>query len=170
MRRWVWRFAGLLGLVCVVLAAGATYEWIQSRRDLEAAPPPGRLIDIGGHRLHLWCAGRGAPTVIFESGLGGTSFDWSAVLPDVSDFATACAYDRAGMGYSDSGPSPRTSRRIVGELAELVRRSETKLPVVLVGWSDGGLYVRVYASEHESQVAGCVPSLVEIASLAYRSC
>jgi pimeloyl-ACP methyl ester carboxylesterase len=76
------------------------------------------------------------------------------VLRDVAGFSTACAYDRAGMGYSDSGPSPRTSRRIAGELAELVRRSETKLPVVLVGWSYGGLFVRAFASEHESDVAG----------------
>jgi pimeloyl-ACP methyl ester carboxylesterase len=157
MRRWMWRFAGLVPIVCIVASAlGATYQWIQSRRDLEVAPPPGRLIDVGGYRLHWWCAGQGSPAVIFESGLGGTSFDWYAVRRDVANFTTACAYDRAGLGYSDSGSSPRTSRRIAGELAELVRRSETKLPIVLVGWSDGGLYVRAYASERESQVAGLV--------------
>ena len=156
MRRWVWRFASLGALVCVVASLGATYQWIESRRDLKAAPPPGRLIDLGAHRLHLWCSGQGSPAVMFDSGLGGTSFDWYAVLRDVSDFTTACAYDRAGMGYSDSGPSPRTSRRIAGELAQLVRRSETKLPIVLVGSSDGGLNMRVYASEHESHVAGLV--------------
>ena len=151
----VWRVAVRVALVCVVASAlGATYEWIQGRRDLAVAPPPGLMIDVGGYRLHLWCFGQGAPTVVFDSGLGGTAFDWYAVLRDVSGFTTACAYDRAGMGYSDAGPSPRTSRRIAGELAELVRLSETRLPVVLVGWSAGGVYVRVYASEHESQVAG----------------
>ena len=156
MQRWVWRFASLAGLGCVGLAAGATYEWIQNRRDLEAAPPPGRMIDVGGHRLHLWCVGQGSPAVILDSGLGGTAFDWYPVLRDVSRFTTTCAYDRAGMGYSDAGPSPRTSRRIAAELTELLTRSGTRLPVVLAGWSDGGLYVRVYASEHESQVAGLV--------------
>jgi pimeloyl-ACP methyl ester carboxylesterase len=151
----VWRVVVRVALVCVVASAlGATYEWIEDRRDLAAVPPPGLMVDVGGHRLHLWCFGQGAPTVVFDSGLGGTAFDWYTVLRDVSRFTTACAYDRAGMGYSDAGPSPRTSRRIAGELAELVRRSETRLPVVLVGWSYGGLYVRVYASEHESQVAG----------------
>ena len=155
MLRWVWRFAAFVGVLGVVAAFGASYEYIEERRDLAAAPPPGRLIDVGGHRLHLWCVGHGAPTVVFDSGLGGTAFDWYAVLRDVSGFTTACAYDRAGMGYSDAGPSPRTSRRIAGELAELVRLSETKLPVVLVGWSYGGLFIRVYAAEHESQVAGC---------------
>jgi pimeloyl-ACP methyl ester carboxylesterase len=150
-----WRVEVCVALVCVVASAlGASYEWIQGRRDLAAAPPPGLMVDVGGHRLHLWCFGQGAPTVVFDSGLGGTAFDWYDVLRDVSRFTRACAYDRAGMGYSDAGPSPRTSRRIAGELAELVRRSETPLPVVLVGWSYGGLFVRVYASEHESQVAG----------------
>ena len=151
----VWRVAVRVALVCVVASAlGATYEWIQGRRDLAVAAPPGLMVDVGGYRLHLWCFGQGGPTVVFDSGLGGTAFDWYAVMRDVSGFTTACAYDRAGMGYSDAGPSPRTSRRIAGELAELVRLSETRLPVVLVGWSAGGLYVRVYASEHESQVAG----------------
>jgi pimeloyl-ACP methyl ester carboxylesterase len=154
MLRWIWRFAAFVAVLCVVAACGATYEYFEERRDLAATPPPGRLIDVGGHRLHLWCFGHGAPTVVFDSGLGGTAFDWYAVLRDVSGLTTACAYDRAGMGYSDAGPSPRTSRRIAGELAELVRLSETKLPVVLVGWSYGGLFVRAYASEHESEVAG----------------
>jgi pimeloyl-ACP methyl ester carboxylesterase len=154
MLRWVCRFTAFVAVLGVVAAFGASYGYIEERRDLAAAPPPGRLIDVGGRRLHLWCFGQGSPTVVFDSGLGGTAFDWYAVLRDVSGFTTACAYDRAGMGYSDAGPSPRTSRRIAGELAELVRRSETKLPVVLVGWSYGGLFVRVYAAEHESQVAG----------------
>lgn len=155
MLRSVPRIAVLIAvLLCVGAASGATYEHIKERRDLAATPPPGRLIDVGGHRLHLWCLGHGTPTVVFDSGLGGTAFDWYPVLRDVSGFTTACAYDRAGMGYSDAGPSPRTSRRIAGELAELVRLSDTPLPVVLVGWSYGGLFVRVFASEHQSQVAG----------------
>ena len=114
-----WRVAVRVALVCVVVSAlGATYERIQDRRDLAALPPPGLMVDVDGHRLHLWCFGQGAPTVIFDSGLGGTAFDWYPVLRDVSGFTTACAYDRAGMGYSEPGPSPRTSRRIAGELAE----------------------------------------------------
>ena len=157
MLRWVWRVAAFVVFLCVVVSAGgASYEYIEHRRDLAAAAPPGRLIDIGGYRLHLWCLGKGAPAVVFDSGLGGTAFDWYPVLRNVSGFTTACAYDRAGMGYSDAGPSPRTARRIASEFAELVTRSQTKLPIVLVGWSDGGLYARSYASEHEADVAGLV--------------
>jgi pimeloyl-ACP methyl ester carboxylesterase len=150
----MWRIVAVLALCVAVSAFGASYEYIAERRDLAVTPPPGRLIDVGGHRLHFWCIGRGSPTVVFDSGLGGTAFDWYPVLHDVSGFTTACAYDRAGMGYSDAGPSPRTSRRIAGELAELVRRSGMQRPVVLAGWSYGGLFVRAYASAHESDVAG----------------
>jgi pimeloyl-ACP methyl ester carboxylesterase len=156
MRRWVWRVAAFVVFLCVVSAAGASYEYIAARRDLAAAPQPGSLIDVGGHRLHLWCAGQGTPVVIFESSAGGTALDWYRVQNDVAGFTTACAYDRAGMGYSDAGPSPRTSERIADELAELVRRSGMRGPVILVGWSWGGLYVRAYATRHEIDVAGLV--------------
>jgi pimeloyl-ACP methyl ester carboxylesterase len=142
-------------LCTVVSAVGASYEYIEERRDL-AAPPPCRLIDIGGHRLHLCCEGQGTPAVIFESAFGGTSLDWYRVLHDIAGFTTACAYDRAGMGYSDAGPLPRTSERIADELAELVHRNDLRLPVILVGWSLGGYYVRAYATKHEPDVAGLV--------------
>ncbi len=156
MIRWISRVVAVL-LACVVISAGgASYEYIANRRDLAAAPPPGRLIDIGGHRLHLWCEGQGGPVVIFESAFGGTALDWYRLLQDVAGFTTACAYDRAGMGYSDVGPLPRTSDQIADEFAELVRRSDLRLPVILVGWSLGGYHVRAYATKHEPNVAGLV--------------
>ena len=119
-------------------------------------PPPGRLIDVGGHRLHLWCAGAGAPAVILENGLGGSTAGWGFVQPDVARFTQVCSYDRAGMGYSDPGPSPRTARRIASELAELVNRSGIGGPVVLVAASSGGFDVRVFASDRPDRVAGLV--------------
>jgi pimeloyl-ACP methyl ester carboxylesterase len=157
MARWIGRSAAVVVLLCALVSVfGASYEYIEERRDRAAAPPPGRLIDVGGHRLHLWCEGQGTPVVVFESAAGGTSLGWYHVLQDVARFTTACAYDRAGMGYSDPGHSPRTSQRIADELAELVHRSALKLPVVLVGWSFGGFNVRAYATKHESEVAGLV--------------
>jgi len=156
MYRWMRRVTGVLVLCVAVCALGASYQSIAQRRDLAAAPAPGRLIDVGGHRLHVWCEGHGMPVVLFDSSAGGTALDWYRVLHDVASFTTACAYDRAGMGYSDVGPLPRTAGRIADELAELVHRSDLRLPVVAVGWSLSGWYVRTYATRHEPDVAGLV--------------
>jgi pimeloyl-ACP methyl ester carboxylesterase len=157
MRRWTTRILiGLCGLIVVAALSGAVYQWVATRRELAATPPPGQLVDIGGHRLHLWCTGNGAPTVILDTGLGGTTADWGFVQPDVARFARVCAYDRAGMGYSDRGPLPRTAGRIANELAELLARSGNTGPVVLVGASIAGFGVRVFASVHPDRVAGLV--------------
>jgi pimeloyl-ACP methyl ester carboxylesterase len=157
MWRWTTRtLLALSGLVVVAALTGATYQWLATRHDLAANPPPGRLVDVGGHRLHIWCTGSGAPSVILETGLGGSSADWGFVQPEVAAFTRVCSYDRAGMGYSDPGPSPRTTRRIARELAALLDRTGISGPVVLVGASIGGLAVRVFASEHAERVAGLV--------------
>jgi pimeloyl-ACP methyl ester carboxylesterase len=147
---------GLLGLVTVAVATGATYQSVATRRDLASTPPPGQLVDVGGHRLHLWCMGTGAPPVILEAGLGGSSTDWGFVQPEIARFTRVCSYDRAGMGYSDPGPSPRTARRIAEELGKLIDRSSLQGPVVLVAASSGGFDVRVFASDHTDRVAGLV--------------
>lgn len=157
MWRWIRRVtAGIAVLLILAATAGAVFQWASSRRELAATPPPGTLVDVGGHRLHIWCMGSGEPVVVFDSGLGGTAFDAYAVMTRVSEFTTACSYDRAGMGYSDPGPPPRTSRRIADELAELLQRSGIVGPVILVGTSFGGYNVRVFASEREANVTGLV--------------
>src|SRR5689334_13959536 len=147
----------VLGAVIVVATLfGAAYHWLATRKDLAATPPPGRLVEIGGYRLHLWCTGDGAPAVILDAGLGGTSAGWGFVQPDIARFTRVCAYDRAGMGYSDTGPSPRTARRIAEELAKLIDRSGLDGPVVLVAASSGGFDVRLFASDHIDRVAGLI--------------
>jgi pimeloyl-ACP methyl ester carboxylesterase len=157
MVRWTIRIlAGLCGLVVVTALTGAAYQWLATRQDLAATPPPGHLVDIGGHRLHLWCTGDGAPAVILDTGLGGSTADWGFVQPDVARFTRVCSYDRAGMGYSDPGPSPRTARRMASELAELLARSGIDGTVVLVGASIAGFDVRLFASDYPERAAGLV--------------
>jgi pimeloyl-ACP methyl ester carboxylesterase len=157
MWRWTMRMFVVLGAFIIVAAlSGATYQWIATRKQLAATPPPGHLVDIGGYRLHLWCTGDGAPAVILDTGLGGSSAGWGYVQPEVARFTRVCSYDRAGMGYSDPGPSPRTARRIASELAELLVRSGITGPVVLVGASIAGFDVRVFASDHAERAAGLV--------------
>jgi hypothetical protein len=130
----IWRrlgrvLAGMGVLVVLLAGVGAAYQAIATRRDLAAVPPPGRLVDIGAFRLHIWCTGSGSPTVILESGLGGGAFTWPQVQPEVAEFTQVCAYDRAGLGYSDPSPSPRTSGQIAKELALLIEHSDIRGPV-----------------------------------------
>jgi pimeloyl-ACP methyl ester carboxylesterase len=118
-------------------------------------PPPGRLIDIGGHRLHLDAMGQGA-AVVFDAALGGSSISWMPVRPLVTPFARVCVYDRAGFGWSDPGPFPRTASRIADELRVLLDRSGEKPPYVLVGHSFGGLVMRIFAKRYADVAAGLV--------------
>ncbi len=147
------------GLLLVAALAGASYQWLAGRGDLAATPAPGRLVDVGGHRLHIWCtdsAGAGTAAVLFDSGLGGGAFSWARIAPEVAKFTLACTYDRAGMGYSDPGPAPRTSGQIAKELAALIQNSGMARPVILAGLSFGGFNTRIVASEHPDLVAGLV--------------
>ena len=123
---------------------------------MKREPPPGRLVDVGGHRLHLVRAGHGSPAVIFDAALGASSISWSFVLPEVARVTEACAYDRAGMGWSDAGPMPRTAGRIERELHELLARGEVRPPYVLVGHSFGGLVARLFAARRREDTAGLV--------------
>jgi pimeloyl-ACP methyl ester carboxylesterase len=123
---------------------------------MQTGRPPGRLVDIGSHRLHLHCAGEGSPAVVFDAALGASSLSWSLVHPSVARVTRACVYDRAGFGWSEGGPMPRTAGRIADELDRLLRRSEVPRPYVLVGHSYGGLVTRLFTSRHAEDVAGLV--------------
>jgi pimeloyl-ACP methyl ester carboxylesterase len=119
-------------------------------------PPPGDFVQVGDHRLHLYCAGEGSPAVVFDSGLGSSSLDWARVQPTVARLTRACVYDRAGYGWSDPGPNPRDSATIARELQELLGHGGVAPPYVLVGHSFGGFNVRLFASEHPDETAALV--------------
>ena len=150
---WLGQAALVLVLLLSALPARAQTDTVPP------LPPPGRLIDLGGWRLHLNCTGErrpAQPTVVLEAGAGGFSVDWSLVQPEVARFARVCSYDRGGAGWSDLGPRPRTLRQIVWELHELLRRAGERPPYVLVGHSYGGTLARQYAFTHRDEVAGIV--------------
>jgi pimeloyl-ACP methyl ester carboxylesterase len=118
--------------------------------------PPGRLVSIGTHHLHLHCAGDGSPAVVFDAALGGSSLSWSLVHPHVARITRACVYDRAGFGWSDAGPIPRTAGRIADELHRLLHEGGVPPPYVLVGHSFGGMVMRIFAARHPAEIAGII--------------
>ncbi|GCE06826.1 alpha/beta fold hydrolase [Dictyobacter aurantiacus] len=143
-------------LLLVLAGSGAIYQTIATAVDRHQFGLAGQMVDVGGHQLHLYCTGKGSPTVILEAGLGDTTLVWSKVQPTVSIFTHVCSYDRAGDGASDLGPTPRTGAQIVTELHTLLTNAHISGPYILVGHSLGGLYVRLYASTYPQQVAGMV--------------
>ena len=123
---------------------------------MQSYPPVGKLVDVGGHRLHVHTTGRGSPTVVLEAGGGSWSLDWSLVQPEVARFTRVCSYDRAGFGWSDPGPQPRTSQQIIKELHALLVNARLSGPYVFVGHSFGGYTARLYASQYPGEVMGMV--------------
>jgi pimeloyl-ACP methyl ester carboxylesterase len=148
----------MMGLVLVLLLAGVAFQFVMTRIDARRYPAPGELVEVRGYSLHLYCTGReaGAPTVVMDSGLGGTVLDWQLVQPEVAKFARVCTYDRAGMGWSEAGTQPRTSRQISEELHTALGNAGVRGPYVLVGHSFGGTNMQVYASRYPDEVAGMV--------------
>jgi pimeloyl-ACP methyl ester carboxylesterase len=123
---------------------------------MASVAPPGRMIDVGGFKLHLNCAGEGTPAVVMDAALGGSSISWSLIQPSIARVTRTCSYDRAGFGWSEAGPLPRTAGRIADELRTLLRAADVPPPFLLVGHSFGGLVMRIAAARFREDVAGLV--------------
>ena len=145
-----------LGTVVAALCAGAMYQRRGSRHDARRLPPPGRLVNVGGRRLHLYCLGTGPVSVIFEAGLAASSLNWRVLQQDVARFARACTYDRAGFGWSDRAPDARSARNGAADLHRLLGAARVPPPYVLVAHSFGCYVAAVFAATHASDLAGLV--------------
>jgi pimeloyl-ACP methyl ester carboxylesterase len=127
---------------------------------------PGQLVTVQGTRLNFYCMGRGTPTVVFDSGWGDWAPVWMIVQPEVAKWTRACSYDRAGAGFSDPGPMPRTSVRIADELRSALHNAAIQAPYILVGNAFGGDNVRTFAARYPAEVAALVLVEADIVSCA----
>lgn len=144
-----------LALVVDVARAGGPAAWLAARSMAAPYVPQGRRVDIGGRSVYLDCRGEGSPTVVLESGMGGGAGSWGTVLDAMAARTRTCAYDRPGLGSSD--PRGRhTLADTVADLREALEVAGEAAPLVLVGHSHGGDYVRVFTDRYRSEVVGIV--------------
>jgi protein-S-isoprenylcysteine O-methyltransferase Ste14/pimeloyl-ACP methyl ester carboxylesterase len=159
--RWIFRSRKSLLLsaaagVVAILIAGLVYEAAADARGTRDFPPPGRLVDIGGRRLHLLCIGEGSPTVIFEASGWGNSTSSPLARERIATRTTVCSYDRRGMGWSDAAPGATTVADLAGDLGVLQDRAKLQWPFVLVASSIGGLTAEMFTRQFPERVAGLV--------------
>lgn len=147
---------GIAAVLVILSIAGATWNFLATRHDRNANPPPGHLHEVNGHAIHLYCTGEGSPVVILESGRGDDFTIWGKVQPALSRVTRTCSYDRAGFGWSDPQAGARDGLHIADQLHALLFKAGITTPVVLVGHSIGGIYSRIYASRFPQGVAGLV--------------
>jgi len=143
-------------IAMVLAGAGGLYQAATPAPQVAAGPMPGRLVDVGGYRLHLSCTGEGSPTVVLLNGLGATSPQWARVNPEIARTARVCGYDRAGQGWSDDSPNPADATNAATELHHLLGAAGESGPFVLAGHSLGGVHALTYAALYPDDVAGVV--------------
>ncbi len=152
------RLPGLRPLVVIFLALCLlpVESGLSAENATHSSARPGRLVELGSHRLHIFCVGTGGPTVVIDSGLGGSSLEWIKVQRSLAQYVRVCSYDRAGYGWSEPGPLPRTTSRIVDELFQLLKNANIAGPYVLVGHSFGGYTAQLFANRYPDETAGLV--------------
>lgn len=148
----------LAGALGAVVAGGLVYQTRATAQDRLRLSPAGRMVDAGGHRLHLLTMGEAhdGPTVVLEAGGMATSPMWALIQPAIAEFARVVSYDRAGLGWSEPGPMPRDARTIADELHTALRNAGLLGPYVLVGGSLGGPYATVFADAFRDETAALV--------------
>jgi pimeloyl-ACP methyl ester carboxylesterase len=145
-----------LAIVVLLALAGATYQGVTTSLERRRYPHPGRLVDVGGHQLHIHCTGRGTPIVVLEAPAAGLSESWSRVQTSLDRVTRVCSYDRAGMGWSERGDDPFDPDRVPIELQALLAGAGEKPPFVVVGAGLGAAFARAFAVRFPDTVAAAV--------------
>ena len=152
-QRWALRVVALLGFLSL---AGVTYQGVATALERREFPRPGRMVDVGGHQLHIHCDGQGAPIVVLDAPAAGLSAAWGRVQPEVAGLTRVCSYDRAGLGWSEAREQPFGPLLAVEELQRLLAGANEKGPFVLVGQGLGASLVQAFAAHFPADTAGLV--------------
>ena len=156
LRRLRWIALAMAGIVVLFVASGMSYQAIEARADARRFHQVGKSVDVGGYKLNINCTGKGSPSVVLVSGLEVPASGWRLVQPGIENFTRVCSYDRAGYGWSDPGPMPRTLSQLAKELHTLLKVAGEKPPYILVSHSFGKGSVLVYNKLYPDEVAGMV--------------
>jgi len=156
-----WRFTqgvvlSLITLLGVVAVVSTTYNVVAHDVFVAHHRAPGQIYVVNGYKMHLWCAGKGSPTIILESGAGDDSLVWGKVKPGLSKTTRVCSYDRAGTGWSEPQPGARDSDHIVDQLHGLLQEAGITDAIVLMGHSIAGMHMRGYVTRYPQNVKGIV--------------
>ena len=156
--RWVGRILlGGLGLFLGVIVYLLVREAITRNKYRAEYPPPGQMVSLETHDIHLHCVGEGSPTVVFESDLDQYgSLSWNSVQGEIGKYTRACSYDRAGIMWSEPGPRPRDGETIAAELKAVLENAGEEGHYLLVGHAFGGAYIRIFAGKYPDDVCGMV--------------
>lgn len=149
-------FLSIVVLLVAALAGSSLFNAIALPVSRLANPPQGAFESVDGRRMHIDCMGNGTPTIVLDSGYGNDATAWETVQPELSKTTRVCSFDRAGSGWSEPQPGPRDADHIVGQLHQLLLQAKVSGPVVLMGHSIAGLYVRDYATHYPNDIAGIV--------------
>ena len=151
-----WALLWTIAILIVLATTGMIYQTSATESDKRNIPAPGVLVNVDGYEMHIHCVGEGNPTIVLDHVGGGSSVDWALIQPELAEHTRVCAYDRAGYGWSEYNPAPRTLEQQVNELHELLQGANEQGPYILVGHSYGARVGRVYAAKYPDEVAGIV--------------
>jgi pimeloyl-ACP methyl ester carboxylesterase len=141
-----------LGSLMVALSSGVNAILLHDAR----RSPPGTIYQVNGRSMRMYCLGSGAPTIVLDSGLGNDGLIWGGLQPVLAKTTQVCSYDRAGYGWSDPGPAPRDANSIADDLHALLGAAHIDGPLVLMGHSISGIYIRAFATRYPQHLAGLI--------------